>query len=271
DNDVRLTMGGEPTFVSIDDFEAAEWNSEATGPQKRALADRLIRRLRDRFAPGGLIHHGQGKWYPGETLPRWTFSLYWRRDGKPLWTGAEVSTSDGPAPKENLHAARELLCLIGTALGVGTETIAAAYEDPGEWLLREAKLPPNVDPSNPGLADPEARARMARVFGHGLTAPTGYVLPVQRWNASAAPPHWITEKWKTRRGRLFLAAGDAPVGYRLPLASLRQLGATSYPHVVPADPLAPRPPLPDPDAILAPPETPGPGHGVDPRAQRRAA
>ncbi|HHY48264.1 MAG TPA: transglutaminase family protein, partial [Alphaproteobacteria bacterium] len=256
ENDVRLTMGGEPTFVSIDDFESAEWNGEAVGPHKRALADRLIRRLRDRFASGGLIHHGQGKWYPGETLPRWTFSLYWRRDGRPVWTRAELSATDGQKAVENPDAARELLCGIGTALGVGTATIDAAYEDPGEWLLKEARLPPNVDPSNPALADPEARARMARVFAHGLTRPTGYVLPVQRWNAVAAEARWITEKWTTRRGRLFLAAGDAPVGYRLPLASLPQLSATNYPHVVPADPLAPRSPLPDPEAILPPPEAP---------------
>ena len=250
-NDVRLTMGGEPTFVSIDDFEGGEWNTDAVGPTKRALADDLIRRLRERFAPGGLLHYGQGKWYPGETLPRWTFSLYWRADGKPVWQDATLVAKEDEKTAAKAEDAQRVLTAIAHNLGLEGDTIDAAYEDPGEWLLKEAKLPDNVDPANSELQDPEARARMAKVFERGLTTPTGYVLPVQRWNAIAAQTRWVTEKWKTRRGKLFLAPGDSPAGYRLPLSSLKHIPPTSYPHVVPMDPMAPRGPLPEPDALLA--------------------
>ena len=266
DNDVRLTMGGEPTFVSIDDFESDEWNTGAVGPTKRKLADDLIRRLRTRFAPNGLLHYGQGKWYPGETLPRWTFSLYWRLDGKPVWSDESLIAREGIKTQANHEHARAFLQAFARNLGLAGDTINEAYEDPGEWLLKEAKLPDNVDPANSELADPEARSRIARVFERGLTNPTGYVLPVQRWNAAASSP-WLTEKWKTRRGKLFLAPGDSPAGYRLPLSSLKHLKATDYPHVVPQDPGAPRDPLPDPVETLARQKT---GLEADPRAQATA-
>ncbi|UYO01130.1 MAG: transglutaminase family protein [Devosia sp.] len=251
EQDVRLTMGGEPTFVSIDDFEADEWNAGAVGPTKRALADGLIRRLRQRFAPNGLLHHGQGKWYPGESLPRWTFSLYWRTDGKPVWSDEGLIAREGQEYDVTPADAETLASAIAERLGVAGDNVLPAFEDPADWILKESRLPDNVDPSNSRLADPEERARIATVFARGLTSPTGYVLPVQRWNAQAAGQRWISERWKTRRGKLFLAPGDSAAGYRLPLASLKHLTATSYPHIVPMDPAIPRPPLPEPGAILA--------------------
>ena len=84
--DVRLTMGGEPTFVSIDDMEGAEWNTAADGEAKRALAARPRRPRSATGSPtGGLIQHGQGKWYPGEPLPRWQTRHRVADDGEPLW------------------------------------------------------------------------------------------------------------------------------------------------------------------------------------------
>jgi uncharacterized protein (DUF2126 family) len=249
--DVRLTMGGEPTFVSIDDFEGAEWNTAAVGAQKRVLADGLIRRLRERFAPGGFLHYGQGKWYPGETLPRWTFSLYWRRDAAPIWQNEALVAREGEkSPKATAEAAQSLLEAMAEELGVGAGYVVPAYEDPGEWLLKEANLPDNVTPENSKLEDPEERLRMASVFARGLTQPTGYVLPIQAWQArSSLRRMWRSEKWSLRRQKLFLVPGDSPAGYRLPLSSLTWLSPAVYPYINPADPAEPRGDLPEPKAI----------------------
>jgi uncharacterized protein (DUF2126 family)/transglutaminase-like putative cysteine protease len=256
--DVRLTMGGEPTFVSVDDFESAEWNTAAVGPTKRDKADALIRRLRDRFAPGGFLHYGQGKWYPGESLPRWTFSLYWRKDGEPVWSDPSLIARERGRHEVGPPEAQRLLGSIADRLGVGAEMVAEAYEDPAEWLLKEGKLPDNVDPSNSKLEDPEERHRMAHVFERGLTKPSGYVLPIQRWNAQATGQRWRSERWKTRRGKLFLVPGDSPVGYRLPLGSLPHVPAASYPYIVPVDPSVPRGPLLPRADILPRPAVPSP-------------
>ncbi|WP_299133763.1 DUF2126 domain-containing protein [uncultured Amaricoccus sp.] len=245
--DVRLTMGGEPTFVSIDDFESGEWNTDAVGPNKRALADELIRRLRDRFAPGGFLHYGQGKWYPGETLPRWTFSLYWRRDGKPIWHDAELIAAEGKETGVGPDEAERLLMGIADALGVESELVTPAFEDPATWILKEASLPENVTPENSELEDAEERHRISRVFSRGLTAPSGFVLPIQRWQSKANPSHrWRSERWRLRRKYLFLVPGDSPVGYRIPLSSLPHVPASSYPYTNIADPTVPRDPLPEP-------------------------
>ncbi|VDS08161.1 hypothetical protein PARHAE_01344 [Paracoccus haematequi] len=258
EGDVRLTMGGEPTFVSIDDFESPEWNTDAVGPAKRDRADLLIRKLRDRFAPNGFLHHGQGKWYPGETLPRWTFSLYWRRDGQPVWQNPGLIARESGGGAATALQAQELLREMAAELGVSGDNVLPAYEDPAEWLLREARLPANVTPENSELADPEARHRIAAVFDRGLTVPTGFVLPVQAWQ-SRAGLRWHSERWRLRRGHIFLVPGDSPVGYRLPLSSLPHLPESDYPYVNPADPTQDRAPL-------APPGPVAPGRKSQPMA-----
>lgn len=236
--DVRLTMGGEPTFVSIDDFEGAEWNTAAVGPTKRDLADQLIRRLRTRFAPGGFLHYGQGKWYPGESLPRWTFSLFWRRDGVPVWKNPELVAQEAEDYKSTAEDAGRFMESFAEKLGIAPDHAQPAYEDPAEWILKEANLPPNVSPENSKLKDAEERSRFARVFARGLTEPSGFVLPIQRWQsrASSFGPRWRSEMWKPRRGHIFLVPGDSPVGFRLPLGSLPYIPPAQYPYTYPADP-----------------------------------
>ncbi|PZM10350.1 DUF2126 domain-containing protein [Rhizobium tubonense] len=243
--DVRLTMGGEPTFVSIDDLQSEEWNTAAVGPTKRDLADQLIRKLRERFAPGGFLHYGQGKWYPGESLPRWTFSLYWRKDGKPIWQNPDLIAAEGNETGAKAEDAGKLLTAIARELAIEPEMVLPAYEDPAEWIIKEGSLPENVDPSNSKLKDPEERSRIARVFERGLTVATGYILPVQAWNAQASGHRWISEKWTTRRGKIFLVPGDSPVGYRLPLGTLPYVPPSRFPYIHTADPSIPRAPLPD--------------------------
>jgi len=236
--DVRLTMGGEPTFVSIDDMESAEWNIAAIGPSKRGFADQLIRKLRTRFSPGGLLHYGQGKWYPGESLPRWAFGLYWRKDGVPIWKNSNlIADIEGPH-KARIEEAKRFAEGTAKRLGIDSGFVIPAFEDPSYWLKKEASLPPNVDAGDSRLTDPEERARMARVFDQGLNTPKGYVLPIQRWNADAR--RWKSERWQLRRGKVILAPGDSALGYRLPLASLLHIPSDQYPYIVERDPLEPR-------------------------------
>ena len=245
--DVRLTMGGEPTFVSVDDYQSAEWNGAALGPTKRERADDLIRRLRTRFAPGGLLHYGQGKWYPGEPLPRWAFALYWRRDGVPIWRDGRLIARENAERKASLAEARSLAQGIAARLGLAADYAQSAYADPFDRLLKQGQLPDNFDPDDPRIDDPHDRARIMQLFDANLGAPEGFVLPLQRWPAQPGPG-WLSEIWHTRRGRLYLVPGDSPLGLRLPLQSLPALPPADYPHVVPADPFAEPRPLAEPRA-----------------------
>ncbi|MEZ5651162.1 MAG: transglutaminase family protein [Burkholderiaceae bacterium] len=243
--DIRLTIGGEPTFVAEGEPDSPAWNTEALGGGKRAYADALIRRLRAHFAPQGLLHHGQGKWYPGEQLPRWAFTLYWRDDGEPVWTDADRLAVESDDRRQALpEAAGEFLRALADRLEVGSAAVLPAYEDPWYFVGQERHLPQGVDPIENRLDDPMARERVARVFERGLDVVAGFVLPLQVWQAADRKRRWISDTWTTRAGRLWLVPGDSSIGYRLPLPSLAPLSATEFPHVLPRDPFAPPEPLP---------------------------
>ncbi|WP_339726794.1 transglutaminase family protein [uncultured Gimesia sp.] len=218
-NDVRLTMGGEPTFVSIDDMEGDEWKTAAVGPTKRRLSGNLIELLRQRFAPDGLIHYGQGKWYPGEPLPRWAMTCMWRTDGQPIWNNTRLLADPDQDNGLEIKHAQLFAERLTKRLGLEPEHAALAYEDAMYYLWKERRLAVNADVFNSDLDDEEERIRLARVFEQGLDSPVGCLLPLmhQWWYAK---PRWKSGHWPVRSENLFLIPGDSPMGLRLPLDSL---------------------------------------------------
>jgi uncharacterized protein (DUF2126 family) len=242
-DDVRLTFGGEPTFVSVDDMDGAEWTTAATGIAKRRLAEGLLWRLRDRFAPGAVLHHGQGKWYPGEPLPRWALTCCWRHDGVPMWRDPAL-LADPRTPSARSHEdALRFLDALARRLDVDPEYVLPAYEDPWHQIRAEGELPVNVDPADSRLEDPLERERLRRVFEHGLTTPVGFVLPLER-SSGRQGPRWQSGMWMLRARHLLLVPGDSPLGLRLPLSRLPWVAAAESPVMATLDPMAPRPALP---------------------------
>jgi uncharacterized protein (DUF2126 family)/transglutaminase-like putative cysteine protease len=215
--DVRMTMGGEPTFVSIDDMESAQWNTEADGKEKRILSHDLIFRLREQFGPDGLIHYGQGKWYPGEPLPRWQYGLYWRKDDYPVWKNTDLIAHEKNNTAYGHHDAGIFMKELAMHLGVNEENAMPAYEDIFYFLWTEANMPLNVDPLKANLKDPAERRMLAQLLDRGLEKPAGYVLPL-KWNIPNNT--WQSGKWQLKRDILFLIPGNSPIGLRLPLKSI---------------------------------------------------
>ena len=243
--DVRLTMGGEPTFVSIDDMDGEEWNLTAMGPTKRLLSGELLHRLKDKFAPGGLLFFGQGKWYPGESLPRWALGCYWRKDGVPVWKDHKLVADETRDYGHNAEDARTFAQTLAAMLGVEDRWLMPGYEDIYFYLWKERRLPGNVDPLKSNLSNPEERARLAKIFEQGLSEKVGYVMPLRKSDAAG----WESGPWFLRDETLYLIPGDSPMGYRLPLDSLPWVAETDFPWIHPPDPMDSRGALPSRSAL----------------------
>ena len=256
-HDVRLTVGGEPTFVSLDDPDSAQWNTEALGDHKKERATVLLERLRKRWCPEAIVHLGQGKWYPGEPLPRWAYSCFWRNDGVPLWRNPAHRANPNVDAGHGTAQADKFLKALLTKLDLPTDLGVPAHEDVFWHLWKEQRLPPEIDPLKADLKDDLERQRLARLLDQGLGNVVGYALPITRWGRQ-----WVSSRWLgkhgLKRGRLFLVPGDSPMGYRLPLDSLSE---NPYAPVWPADPTIKKPALPPKGQLLAPdtlPLTPPP-------------
>lgn len=237
--DVRLSTGGEPTFVSSTEPDAPEWNTDALGGTKEKSADRLLRRLHGLWGKGGFLFHGQGKWYPGEQLPRWAHACYFRTDGVSLWQDpsliAESNRDYGHTDQDAERFARKLI----ETLALDRDGLMPAYEDAFYYMWRERRLPTNVEPLQSRLEDPLERERIRRVFAQGLKKVIGWVLPLQYLG------YWVSGNWFLRDEHCFLLPGDSPVGYRLPLDSLPWIAPTDWDAGFERDPYAELPALPD--------------------------
>ncbi|BAX92140.1 transglutaminase family protein [Mycobacterium shigaense] len=234
--DVRLTVGGEPTFVSVDNQVDEEWTTAADGPHKRQRASDLAARLKSVWAPQGLLHRGQGRWYPGEPLPRWQIALYWRADGQALWTDDALladpwksgSTEAAERPAADDEAAYKLLAVIAEQLGLPLSQVRPAYEDPLARLAAKARLPQGspLDPGDDlgpetGLDTPAGRDALLARLDESASSPAAFVLPLHRRDDDSG---WASADWRLRRGRIVLVEGDSPAGLRLPLNAISWRG-----------------------------------------------
>ncbi len=221
--DVRLTVGGEPTFVSIDNQTDPEWTTEADGPHKRQRASALAARLKKVWAPHGLVQRSQGKWYPGEPLPRWQIGLFWRVDGAPLWSDPSLladpwgQTNPEPAP-DGADAA--LLGAVADGLTLPASQVRPAFEDALSRLAGAVRLPagdPVDEADDLSADDAAARAALLARLDESVVEPAAHVLPLHRRDDDSG---WASADWQLRRGRIVLLEGDSPAGLRLPLNAI---------------------------------------------------
>ncbi len=238
--DVRLTMGGEPTFVSIDDMEGPEWNVTALSPKKLELSIALLRKLKPKFTSGALMHFGQGKWYPGEPLPRWALSCYWRPDGHPLWANDALIAFDAGKNPLKKNDAKAFVQELANQLGLHSDFATPAFESVLRTIRDEAELPANIDPLSPDLKNAAVRKKLVDQLTGDIGEPIGYVLPLKAIDRKepASATEWASSAWPLKAKHLFVVEGDSPIGFRLPLSSLPAIAPEDVEAIIPVDPFA---------------------------------
>ena len=202
--DVRLTMGAEPTFVGVDDPESPQWNIDALGAAKWMRGLALIQGLREKMAPCALLHYGQGKWYPGEPLPRWALSCYWRADGVPVWEDVSLIARDDEDYQFGSADAFRFTHALTRRLQVSSENVLPAFE--------------------PGAES---------------TEPVGYMVPIRR-RQPGGELRWSSQLWFPHPERFLLSGGDSPIGFRIPTETMPWVAPDELEYVFDAAPCADR-------------------------------
>ncbi|MDF3820868.1 transglutaminase family protein [Leptospira sp. 96542] len=236
-NDIRLTIGGEPTFVSTENKDAPEWNFDALGFEKYSKSEQLIKRLKEHFAKGGVLQYGQGKWYPGEPIPRWAMISYWRADGEKIWDSPYLLADDRYTGSATTEDARKFISVLTAKLQLTKENIVPGFEDNLYYLWQEGNLPIETESMLKGIDtfNKMERERILRVLDQGINREVGYCLPIE---FNPFSNQWVSDQWKFRRGRMYLIPGDSPMGFRMPLNSLGAVQGYAYQE----DPTGIRPP-----------------------------
>lgn len=218
---IEISIGGEPTFVSDEDRQGAEWNHEALGESKFELSKDLMYRLQDEFTSGSMLQFSQGKWYPGEPIPRWNIGCFWRKDGETLWKDRSLFADVPDSPDENRrdpHKSSETLaCAICRTLGIDLSYIVPMYEDNLYYIWKEGNLPFEMERKLSNAYDSLERQRILRVLDKGFKKEVAFAIPVYY---NYLKEQWESSSWDLRRDRLFLVPGDSPAGLRIPFASI---------------------------------------------------
>ena len=180
--------------------------------------------MKKQFGSGGVLHYGQGKWYPGEEIPRWALGTFWRKDGESIWSDEKLLANVDQDYGADISAAEKFATALCKRLGLPAESAQPAVEDALHYLWQEQQLPADADPYKAGIKDDLDRKRLAQLLQRGLDSTTGLVIPISHDGSG-----WQSSLWQLRSERIILIPGDSPMGMRLPLNSISGTRKDDFP------------------------------------------